>query len=410
MGEKMYESDRAILTDALEKATAAYRDVSPAPTIAGMLGGIAFRDEIRNALSEAVESCESYKAVAGLVLFNGGGAVLDAQSLASSLFWRGEPYGRNNRDAVDWLIRVMTTRETTGLFKAAIWGISIDQEIALSETSRLMPFGSLRQSSIGRRILERATPCHDQSIWMAHNYFDAPSAAFVEELPNFPYIRGDNSAFLRLDEATWNAHEFIVLAQAACVGQPLAVACWFEYADSELDYAESDNDYTWLLPEIPPHVRNAVPGDSNVIRTTVASYRALPDDQRARLFRSMERFRLSQARREDIDRVLDLALAFEIAVSEQGDNAPPSWKVSVRSAQVIGGPLEIRKQIRGGIGALYELRNQATHGGTLRAKSTKKPVDKVLQESYDLYIALMKRLLSLRDKPDWKSLELGPTN
>jgi len=124
----------------------------------------------------------------------------------------------------------------------------------------------------------------------------------------------------------------------------------------------------------------------------------------------MERFRLSQSRREDIDRVLDLALAFEIAVSEKGDNAPPSWKVSVRAAQVIGGPLETRKQIRGDIGALYELRNQATHGGTVRTKSSKISVDKVLQESCELYVALMKQLLSLRDKPDWKSLELGPAN
>jgi hypothetical protein len=58
---------------------------------------------------------------------------------------------------------------------------------------------------------------------------------------------------------------------------------------------------------------------------------------------------------------------------------------------------------------LYELRNQATHGGTLKAKPTKKSVDELLQENSELYVLLMKRLMALRLKPDWKAIELEPT-
>lgn len=36
-----------------------------------------------------------------------------------------------------------------------------------------------------------------------------------------------------------------------------------------------------------------------------------------------------------------LAFTWE-ALSDRGDNAPPSWKVSVRLAQLIGGPLATR--------------------------------------------------------------------
>jgi hypothetical protein len=105
----------------------------------------------------------------------------------------------------------------------------------------------------------------------------------------------------------------------------------------------------------------------------------------------------------------ELALAFEIAVSEKGDNAPPSWKVSVRSAQLIGGSLKERQQTRATVSALYKLRNQATHGGTLRARSSQKLVDDILRESCELYVRLMKGLLALRFKPDWKVVELEPT-
>jgi hypothetical protein len=118
--------------------------------------------------------------------------------------------------------------------------------------------------------------------------------------------------------------------------------------------------------------------DISALQAVLGSYDPLPEDQRARLFRSMERFRLSQSRQEEIDRVLDLALAFEIAVSEKGDNAPPSWKVSVRAAQLIGGPLAERKENRTRVSALNELRNQATHGGTLK-------VSRVIRLSHRFY-------------------------
>ena len=81
----------------------------------------------------------------------------------------------------------------------------------------------------------------------------------------------------------------------------------------------------------------------------------------------MERFSLSQCRREIIDRILDLALAFEIATSG-GGNGPVGWKVSVRSAQPIGGSLETRQENRRKINDLYVLRNRATHGSHLNAR------------------------------------------
>jgi hypothetical protein len=365
--------------------------------------------EILDSVSAAVAKCETFQAIEGLVIFSGGsGPVLDSYSLASRLLSRGVRYREDIPGAVEWLIRLMTTSETTGLFKAAIWGISLSQEAALTDTSRLMPFEALPDSYVRRKISDRAKRCYDGSVWMTQSYFDAPSAAFVQEISDFPYIRGDNAAFLIMDESIWRVHELSILIQAACIGHPIAVACWFEYADTELEYAEWENGCTWLLSEIHPHVKSSVPADIDVIQTNMASYAELPEEQRTRLFRSMERFRLSQSRSEAIDRVLDLALAFEIAVSEKGDNAPPSWKVSVRSAQVIGGPLVSRQLIRAKVSALYELRNQATHGGTLKARSAEKPVDNVIQESFEVYVVLLKKLLSLRTKPDWKALELGP--
>jgi hypothetical protein len=281
--------------------------------------------------------------------------------------------------------------------------------IAVTRTSLLMPFTVLPDSHMKKRILDRAKACYDGSVLMNQNYYDAPLAAFIEEVPGFPYIGTDGACFEIMNELVWEAHELWILIQAASVGHPLAVACWFEYADRDLEYAEWENTFTWLIPEIPPHVNRCSAADSEAIQTNHSNYLALSASRRSALLRSMERFRQSQCRREVIDRVLDLALAFEIAVSEKGDNAPPGWKVSVRSTQLVGGPLKERQQNRATISTLYELRNQATHGGTLKAKPTKKSVDELLQENSELYVLLMKRLMALRLKPDWKAIELEPT-
>jgi Apea-like HEPN len=360
------------------------------------------------ALAAGIDRCETYQAVAGKVLFSGGsGPVLASHSLASRLFSKGVRWGDDIAGAADWLICLMTTRETTALFKAAIWGLEVGTDVLVSENIRITPFANLPDSYMRGRLVERARPCHDGSAWIAQNYFDVPSAAYVEQVDRFPYIRGDNASFLEMNDLVWRLHELSIVAQAACVGQPLAVAAWFEYADRDLEFSEWENTYTWLLPEVHPHVKRAALADSDLIRTSLGNYDGLAEEQRALLFRSMERFRLSQTRRDDVDRVLDLALALEIAVSEKGDNASPSWKVSVRAAQMIGGTLAARQQTRADISSLYELRNQATHGGALKAKS-QKSVRQIVEESCEIYVKLVRRLLSIREKPNWKLLELGP--
>ncbi len=398
--------DKAILVSALEDAARAYWAMDPRPTLIG-------RDpdqSVMDALSAAIENCTAYQAVAGQVIFSGGsGPVLHSPALAVRLFSRGVRWGNDIPGAVDEFLRMLTTRKTTGLFKAAIWGLSLEQEVSLSQTSRLMSFAALPDSHMKTRISERAKACHDGSVWMTQTYYDLPLAAFVEDVSDFPYIGADGACFQIMNDLVWEAHDLWILIQAASVGHPLAVACWFEYADRDLEYAEWENTFTWLIPEIPPLVKHCSAADSDAIQTNRTNYLALSPNRRSTLLRSMERFRQSQCRREVIDRVLDLALAFEIAVSEKDDNAPPGWKVSVRSTQLIGGSLKERQQNRATISSLYELRNQATHGGTLKAKSTKKPVDEILQENSLLYVLLMKRLLALRLKPDWKAVELEPT-
>jgi hypothetical protein len=394
--------DRSILVAALQSAVTAFRAAYPNPTL---LGSGPDRD-VLDALSGTIARCAAYQAVAGQMVFSGGsGPVLHSGPLASLLFSKGGWPSENVEGAVDWLLKVLRTRKATVLVKAAIWGMQVDQSVTVRQ-AQLMPFGTLPDSYMKDRIKSRARSCYDGSAWMTPTYYDLPDAAYIEEVPHFPYIGSDGAAFQRMNDLEERLNDIVVLLQATAAGRPIAVACWFEYLDHDLEYADWENAFSWLLPEVHPKVVRGDVVSAAQVQTNIANFDALPPDRRAAVLRSMERFRLSQGRRQGIDRVLDLTLAFEIAVSGPGgEQSPPSYKVGVRTVQAIGGPLLDRQRWRTTVGELYKLRNQATHGGQLKVKEAK-ALDRIIDSSGAIYLQLMTRLLTIATAPDWPAIEL----
>lgn len=400
------DNDRGLLIAALESALQAYQKQTPRPTI---LSGP--DQSIIDALCSAIAKCSAFKQVAGHMLYSGGsGPVIDTHLFASDLFRRAEQNdGKEISEAVDWLFRLLATRTTTGLFKAAVWGSSIDRAVDLEDgSSRIMPFEALPDTYMKSRILERAKTCYDNSAWLAHNYFDAPRLAFAKEVPNFPYIGTDGAAFRKISDLQFEARDLWLFIEAASVGHPLAIGCWFEYADQDLDINGWENSLAWILPEIPPRVASYTPISATAVQDQMQRYGALPEELRNRLLRSMERFSLSQCRSNPVDRILDLELAFEIAVSGPGPDASPmGWKVAVRSAQMIGGELAVRQANRDLINGLFRLRSAATHGSDL-SRRVGGELEETMRRCLTAYRELLSSFLAHGRLPDWSSIELEP--
>ncbi|MEJ0092698.1 MAG: hypothetical protein WDN46_04485 [Methylocella sp.] len=189
--------DKAVLVAALESAVRAFRAAYPNPTLLGPSPD----QTVLEPLAAAIEQCKAYKAVAGQVVFSGGsGPVLHAGSLASVLFSRGGWPTENVAGAVDWLLKLLGTRKATILVKAAIWGLQVDQPVALGKTAQLTSFTALSNSYMKGRIQERARACYDGSAWMTPTYYDLPDAAYAEAVDEFPYIGGDGAAFQRMND------------------------------------------------------------------------------------------------------------------------------------------------------------------------------------------------------------------
>ena len=346
--------------------------------------------------------------MAGNFVYSGGsGPVLSADLLATYVFEKADSLSGESTSgaAVDWLLKVLGTCEADGIFKVAVWGLSIDEQTPISDSLTVMPFETLADSYMKRRILERARGCYDGSIWLAHNYFDKPGAAFTKRVPKFPYIGADGASFKRISELQKDARDFWLLVQAASVGRTLAICSWFEYEDESLDFNNWQNSLAWILPEIQPRISMSTEVTGKTIRNHLKEFDVLPENLRARLVRSMERFELSQCRRAVVDRVLDLALAFEIAVSGPGPNTPVSWKVSVRCAQLIGGTVSERAEIRDAVQRLYSLRNKATHGSDI-AKRDAVELNEAISSGVTIYQKMIVSFLAFGFDPEWGLMEL----
>jgi hypothetical protein len=200
------------------------------------------------------------------------------------------------------------------------------------------------------------------------------------------------------------------LLEVLGAGHPLVFGSWFEYEDTTLDLELHRIYLTWNHPEIAPviHQNSLAPDTAD---KDLSEFWKLPVDVQSLLLRSADRFVLSQCRRNHSDRILDLALAYEIATAGKGAVAP-GWRVAVRSAQLVGGSLDRRKQHRAQLAGFYHRRNALTHGSSSGddfsdMKAWRETWD-VINSAHELYRKLFRSFLRLGQRPNWDDIELEP--
>jgi hypothetical protein len=356
--------------------------------------------EVLSPIAVVIERLPEYQAVMGSTLFTlGTVSAISADALAQFVLSRAQ--WKSASDAVDWLTSLLKTKTTNVVLGAAIWGIAIEKEIIFSDSSRLLSFERMPSSYGKRLIADRKKWQPSPFIWYSDRHFDVPLVAYTKEIQDVPLISSDYLGPAIINEAAQSAIELCRLIGAVGVGRALPMAYWFEFQDAEFSGISNAYFLSWNLPEVHPRVETIVRLDADDVSEIHATFFNLALDWKSDLQRSMDRYALSQCRHALIDQVLDLALAFEIAVSQKGDNLPVRWKASVRTAQLIGGDMEQRLSNRRLVGRLYDLRNKATHGSRLA------DVDRELLSSCaTIYRLLLRRLLTFCERPDWNSIEL----
>lgn len=210
----MIKSGTAELVEVLERSVAAFARTSPSL--------LSIPDNsIIEPIEGAIRRLEVYQTVAGQVLLSGnGGTIVQDHIFSLQLFFRAQ---KNPRDAADWLVKILSTKQTDGRLVACLWGVSIDASVQLSTKVRLMPFDSLPDSPMKSRVHSNAKDTWNNSAWMAKNYFQTPATAYVLQLSNFPYIGDTTAPFAMLERAIEISQDYWTLIEGVAVGHPIVV-------------------------------------------------------------------------------------------------------------------------------------------------------------------------------------------
>ncbi len=122
------------------------------------------------------------------------------------------------------------------------------------------------------------------------------------------------------------------------------------------------------------------------------------------LARSIDRLGRSRLSRSEVDRVIDLGMAAEIALMHDlsSSNTEISHKISSRAAWLLGSEPEDRGAIFREMRELYNARSTAVHSGKLSSKSRLE-----IENADRLVSKVLLAILEHGSFPDWNGLTLG---
>jgi hypothetical protein len=128
------------------------------------------------------------------ILFNGSSAPIITSSLLAGQFfhkrtrWDGTKWVEDVPFAADWLIQLLTTQKAEAHLRVAIWGLSVNEEVKISDGMRVLPFRALPDTTARSRILDRAKDHGGADLWLSPTHYGVPGAAFEVTIPDVSFI------------------------------------------------------------------------------------------------------------------------------------------------------------------------------------------------------------------------------
>lgn len=312
--------------------------------------------------------------------------------------------------AVDWMESILRTKEAKGLWIMPLWGVAVEQKVALTNEVQLWPFDQLPPSA-----QERGLGAYQRLRSTLGATWYSPKVALICEVLVKPLLfdlrhgrppdRSEGDVGELFDEI-----RTCLTAVGPCA--PFAVTRWFQFADEAVEAAVHRGSATYLKHmEIAPlglPLPTAV--DAVAAEAAVKSYLQLAGPDRIRMRTALQRLHQASFRRDPGDAAVELTVALEAVLgSGRGSN---KYSIGLRAGLLVEHEIEKRLQARSAIGAVYDLRNTRLHEGTTPnevnvAGRGKVKAKEALREGVTICAAIIFRLLTSGGTPDWSTFELS---
>ena len=345
-----------------------------------------------------------------------GGSLVTIENLATWLAITSHRVGVRN--TIAQLHAFLNVERTPALAILAVSGIESKEEIAISDSIKLVPFESL-PPSIPKDAL--APPFLKDEFLIRHGFIPFhnhvsggfPKAALVKRIELFPKSYGDNvKKFTSVDYSDlYEACEFLTLFKKST---PVPSGAWTEVDPIVPCKQLLGSSWSYQLPDVISNTDTIISAlDWIEIRAIYENFSKMDRHDKDLLRIPIQRLNQARRRKNIADKAIDQGIAFEaLFINDEPEKDQLSFKLRLRASLLLGSNVEMKREIFNLIKAFYDCRSSAVHTGKSKLSVKiqnrgKVDAEDVLNESDTICRSSILKIIDQGGFPNWTNLMLG---
>lgn len=319
--------------------------------------------------------------------------------------------------AIELLNSYLKSETTSVLSILVISGIEVSDRIKISDAIELVPFDDL-PASVPKESLYPPFFKEDFLSQLGiiplsiNKGFYFPKAALVKRVQISPKsFSNDESVMLPIDVADlYEVCEFLTLFSDAT---PVPLGSWTELDDSIPCKQMLGSAWSQPVPDVLSVKDVALHhSDWQEIKLLYKNFSNMTQQNRDLLRIPIQRVNQARRRKNIADKAIDQGVAFEaLFLNDKSHKEQISFTFRLRASLLLGNTFEKKQELMNFFTSFYSCRSMAVHTGRLDQKikiphRRKVHANELLNESDELCIKAIKKIIENGEFPDWNKLVL----
>lgn len=364
------------------------------------------KTEVGKAVIEMLSNDPRVKALEGKMISRGSGAqTFEVKTLTMWFLWCANEFGPES--AEEHLNLFLDTDVVPVVNTLWVIGIKVNQPIQLNGGYEILPIENLPDSREKEQFLQSRFGYVMQPKLV-------PASAIIYPCKVKKAINSDdlvsNEEDVEFKQSSHRLYEIALLLNAldgiSCLPY---YSTSYAYLTTPFGPFSSSGGGSSIYDVLGHNTAQLAPDGRTVIDALIKNYDKLPDFEKMRFQRILNRLSQAKRRNQIEDKILDLGITLEMLLLEDNKNNDQlSLSFRLRGSWLLGETKEDRLKIYKQLRDVYDYRSQVAHSGVLCKGDSRKI--KSVQESFPEYQSLAERICRIilkNGKPDWNKIILN---
>ncbi|NUY01698.1 HEPN domain-containing protein [Paraburkholderia youngii] len=318
--------------------------------------------------------------------------------------------------AIEWYSRILKVKGATGRICEALWGVTVSNEVRLTDTISILPIRDLRNSAIKRFLMGVSRSIGDVLFRTPYESELASSVLTIRSDVEKVLFTAEEAEKRQVnsDQYVGKCDELADVARVLTLIGPRALVSagiWYEFDDEDLfGYTSQILSRSTRFVDILPITGQRYPVlDADAAKEVVPLFFGLDLQTQKKIRVALQRLNMAQRRHNLGDKAIDLSISLESLLST--DSNEVKHRVTTRATRLLAGLETDRVRNRDVIGAMYDYRSKMVHQGETPQRSKNiagvptTPAE-ILTSAVNLCVDVITSLLRAQKIPDWAMFDI----